>query len=324
VIFLIGMVIALRLPPRADSDPPETLPRLFSLPGRSSIKVLSGRLVLSTLFGAVTLRALFGFLTLFLAFSVRSGHLPTWLLGKHLHQTTALGVLAAALGVGSFLAMAVGTRLRIRRPALLQAGSLTFLAAVALLAAGRFSLATVALFCLVTAAASGLAKLALDATIQERVPETVRASAFAHSETALMLAFVLGGGIGLVPFSGRLGITIAAIAIALAAVRGVLLAGAMRKEKLRGEAAAAAPGADAAPEPIDEAPAKPRWTKLRSAKAEKKKDAVRAAPAPPAAPAQRQETRVTKTIERPGPDAPGYHLYQPSGEKLVHPDEDED
>jgi hypothetical protein len=31
---------------------------------------------------------------------------------------------------------------------------------------------------------------------------------------------------------------------------------------------------------------------------------------------------VTRTIER--DDAPGYHLYQPSGEKLVHPDEPED
>jgi MFS family permease len=325
IIFLMGMVIALRLPPRADSDPPEALPRVFSLPGRGSMKVLSGRLVLSTLFGAVTLRALFGFLTLFLAFSVRSNDMPTWLLHKHLHQTTALGVVAGALGVGSFLAMAVGTRLRIHRPALLQAGSLTLLTAVALLAAGRFSLATVALFCLVTAAASGMAKLALDATIQERVAETVRASAFAHSETALMLAFVVGGAIGLIPFGGRLGIILATVAVALAAVRGVLLAGAMRKEKLRGEASTEV----AAEAPTEVVEQRPRWTKLRSTKAEKEKTKgkttrVRAPEGTPAAPAPGREPRVTQTIERTEPDTPGYHLYQPSGEKLTHPDEDDE
>jgi MFS family permease len=321
IIFLMGMVVALRLPPRADSDPPETLPRVFSLPRRASIKVLSGRLVLSTMFGAVALRALFGFLTLFLAFAVRSGHLPTWLLGKHLHQTTALGVMAGALGVGSFLAMAVGTRLKIHRPALLQAGSLTFLAAVAVLAAGRFSLPTVALFCLVTAAASGLAKLALDATIQERLPETVRASAFAHSETALMLAWVLGGAIGLIPFSARLGLAIAAVAIALAAVRGVLLAGALRKERLRGAASGEVTGADAPTEAVGEAPARPAWTKLRSTKAKLRSTKAQGTSA---APAPRQEPRVTQTMERNESEPPGYHLYQPSGEKLVHPDEADD
>ena len=94
IIFLIGMVVSLRLPPRADSDPPEALPRLFSLPSRGGVTVLSGKLVRSTLFGAAVLRALFGFLTLFLAFAVRSGHLPTDLLSWHLHQTTALGLVA--------------------------------------------------------------------------------------------------------------------------------------------------------------------------------------------------------------------------------------
>jgi MFS family permease len=332
VIFLTGMVVALRLPPRADSDPPETLPRLFPLPGRGSIKVLSGRLVLSTLFGAVTLRALFGFLTLFLAFAVRSGHLPTRLLGNHLHQTTALGVVAGALGVGSFLAMAVGTRLKIHRPALLQAGSLTILTAVGILAAGRYSLATVALLCLATAAASGLAKLTLDATIQERLPESVRASAFAHSETALMLAWVLGGAIGLIPFDGRLGVGIATVAVALAAARGIVLAGALRRDKLRGAA-----GGELAGAPTEAVPPvpPPRWTKLRSNRTRRTRGRGEAAretvrldgptekpPATPSAPAPRTEPQVTRTIERAEPDAPGYHLYQPSGEKLVHPDED--
>ncbi len=59
---------------------------------------------------------------------------------------------------------------------------------------------------LAIAIVGGLAKLAVDASIQERIAEDVRASAFAHSETLLMLAFVVGGAIGLIPFTGRVGI----------------------------------------------------------------------------------------------------------------------
>ena len=92
----------------------------------------------------------------------------------------------------------------------------------------------VALLCLVTAMVSGMAKLAVDASIQERIPERLRASAFAHSETVLMLAFVAGGGLGLVPFNGRIGIAVAAGVGILAAVRGVLVAARLRAEKLAG------------------------------------------------------------------------------------------
>jgi MFS family permease len=349
VIFLIGMVVALRLPPRADSDQPERLPRVFALPGRG-LKVLSGRLVLSSLFGAAALRALFGFVTLFLAFAIRADQLPTALLGRHLHQTTALGVVAGALGIGSFLAMAVGTRLKIHRPTLLQAGSLALLTAVAVLAAGRYSLATVALFCLFVAATSGLAKLALDATIQERLPETVRASAFAHSETALMLAWVIGGAVGLIPFTGRVGILIAAGAVALSAARATVLAGAMRKERLVG---AASPEARAeAPTEVLAAPQPrrggrpPRAGRSRARRGQTAPDrsagdpATGEVPAPtestgtqpvprddaaapgPPAPGEQSEPRLTRTMQR-QPESPGYHLYQPTRERLVHPDEED-
>jgi hypothetical protein len=65
------------------------------------------------------------------------------------------------------------------------------------------------------AAAAGLAqslgKLSLDATIQRDVPEAVRTSAFARSETVLQLSWVVGGGIGIaLPLNGRLGLSLAA------------------------------------------------------------------------------------------------------------------
>jgi len=65
------------------------------------------------------------------------------------------------------------------------------------------------------AAAAGLAqslgKLSLDAIVQSDVPEAVRTSAFARSETVLQLSWVVGGGIGIaLPLNGRLGLSIAA------------------------------------------------------------------------------------------------------------------
>ena len=246
LIFLAGMVIALRLPPRADSDPPETVPRAFQAlrlrPG-SRERALggggpSGRLVVAALVGGATLRAQYGFLLLFLAFVIRAGDLDTTLFGRELTDELALGVVGAALGVGGFLATALGTRLRIHRPVALQATGMVLAAGVGAVATVWFSLAFVALLCLVTSAVSGIAKLAVDATIQERVAERLRATAFAHSETILMLAFVAGGALGLIPVDGRIGIGVLAGLAVVAAARTVVVAVRLRGERLSGRALA--------------------------------------------------------------------------------------
>ncbi|WBB77854.1 MFS transporter [Micromonospora sp. WMMD882] len=259
VIFLVGMVIALRLPPRADSEPPERVPRpLRRAFGRDGERPLgrgrpAGRLVLATLLGAATLRALYGFLLLFLAFAIKAGDLTTTFLGRELSDEAALGLVGGALAVGTFLATAVGTRLRIHHPALIQSSGMVIVAGVAVLATVRFSLPMVAVLCLVTTLISGIAKLAVDASIQERIPERFRASSFARSETVLMLAFVTGGGLGLVPFDGRVGIGVAAGVGALAAVRGILVTSRLRGERLAGrpladeELATDRPAADPTP-----------------------------------------------------------------------------
>ena len=235
VVFVLGMVFALRLPPRADSDPPETVPRLLQLPWRrpaDAPKVLSGRLVIAAVGGSAGLRALYGFLLLFLAFSIKADDLPTKFVDVTLSDEAALGLVGGALATGTFLATAIGTRLRIRRPLAVQAGMLLVVAVLAVAALLRFSLPMVAALCLVTAIASGLAKLAVDASIQERIPERVRASAFAHAETLLMLAWVAGGAVGLIPFHGRLGVGLAAGFAVLAAARAIAVAGRLRREKL--------------------------------------------------------------------------------------------
>ncbi|HEX6499958.1 MAG TPA: MFS transporter [Micromonosporaceae bacterium] len=294
VIFAVGAVVALRLPPRADSDPPETLPRLFTLLGTGR-RVLRGRVVTASLTGSAVLRGLFGFLTLFLAFAIRSDDLTTRVAGYTLSQPTAIGLVAGALGVGSFLATAAGTRLRIRRPVLLQTGVLVVVAALGVVATARYTLGSVALLCLATAIASGLAKLAVDAAIQERIPEQVRASAFAHAETMLMLAWVAGGAAGLIPFAGRLGLGVLAAAALVGTLFSVFSAYALRGIRLTGTGGPLT----GYPEPEAERPTRRRWIR-RTAKAR------------PAG------ARDGTTLPVPVPDPEdtedlGFHLYRPSG-----------
>jgi hypothetical protein len=323
------MVVALRLPPRADSQPPETVPRLFPLPGQKGAKVLSGRLVLATLAGSASLRAVYGFLTLFLAFAVRSGDLPTTLLAWSPPPATAIAVVAGALGLGSFLAMAVGTTLRIHRPAILQAGAVLAVALAGAAAVARYDLLTVALLCLVTAVASGLAKLAVDAVIQERLPERVRASAFAHSETLLMFAWVAGGALGLIPMGGRLGLAVVAALLALSLARAVVAAARLRKERLTGEPSPEEPSPG---EPSPEKPSPGDATTTDPARSGpapggaaaaggggREADAERTVRIDPTAtagprPAPTSDPATTNVLVQSEPDPPaGYHLYRPSG-----------
>ena len=103
VIFVVGMVIALRLPPRADSDPPEAVPRplraMRRQRDRGAAEPLSGRLVVATLIGSASLRALYGFLLLFLAFAIkerRADHRPCF--GRELGDQAAVGLVGGRAG----------------------------------------------------------------------------------------------------------------------------------------------------------------------------------------------------------------------------------
>ncbi|GIF19804.1 hypothetical protein BJ973_006846 [Actinoplanes tereljensis] len=239
IIFVVGMVISLRLPPRADSDPPEEVPRPWRAAlglSRGGDRPLSGKLVIAALLGSASLRLLYGFLLLFLAFVIMANQLDTEVLGRDIGRQGAVGLIGGALAVGTFLSTAAGTRLRIRRPLALQSAGLTITAGVAVLSAIFYSLPMLALLSLITAIFSGISKLSIDASIQERIPERLRASAFAHSETVLMIAWVAGGAIGIIPLSGRLGIALAALLAVAMAVRAGWAAARLHNERLSGRA----------------------------------------------------------------------------------------
>jgi MFS family permease len=300
VVYVFGMVVALRLPGKADSDPPETVPKIFHVFSRKGIAVLRGRLVWAALAGSCSLRALYGFLTLFLAFRVREGDFRLVVLGRTLPQAAGLGLVAGGLAVGSFLATAVCTRLRIHRPLVLQTAGLAVVAAVAVVSALWYGPWLAGALCLVTAFASGVAKLSVDAVIQERLPERVRASAFSHSETLLMMAFVAGGGLGLVPFAGRVGAGLVAAGVVTAAVRLGVWSAQLRTERLTGVSS------------TEEMPARPAATTEKNTTENKKAEEQKTEEK------RRAEPEPAKTTVRITPDPtrrlapPGYHLYRPS------------
>jgi MFS family permease len=212
VVFGVGMVLSLRLPAGVDSDKPEVPPRVFALLAHREALRLWNLPVWAAITAAGTLRAIHGFLALFVAFRARTDDLL-------LEPIAALGTVVAALAAGMFVATAIGTRLKLRRPLLLDAIAVAGVAAGTLVAAVFYSLPALLVLAFGTALASGLAKLAVDAVIQERLPDESRASAFAHSETMVQLAWVSGGAAGLIPVSGPWGLFLVGLVASAVALR---------------------------------------------------------------------------------------------------------
>jgi MFS family permease len=215
VVFVIATILSIRLPGRVDSSQGED--NIGFLTGESSDAPQSARdhrTVRIPPSMAFALRAncgprwLSGFLTLFMAFLLRvhpiSGHSPQFL----------LAAVIGAAGVGNFTGITVGSMLKHVNPR-----STVILAMLADAGAAVFAALTYGLFPLVVLGftaglAQSLAKLSLDSTIQRDVPERVRTSAFARSDTTLQLAWVIGGFVGIaLPLEPRLGMMVAAVVL---------------------------------------------------------------------------------------------------------------
>lgn len=217
LVFVIGTLMAFHLPHEVDSAQGEQRAVLHAddqypappdgvtvLPEKASLRTVGPSVILA-LRAVATLRALVGFLVMFLAFLLREDPVGD------LAPTVSLGIIAAAAGTGNALGSALGSWLRTRG----SEATVTVMLLLATLAAGAaalwYGLVTVALVAGAAGVAASLGKLALDALIQRDVPETVRTSAFARSETMLQLSWVAGGAIGiLLPLDGALGLSVAA------------------------------------------------------------------------------------------------------------------
>jgi MFS family permease len=210
VVFVVGLFLAWSLPSFVDSAVGEK--RAPSV-GRAAVSAQESsrtRRVLGELPAALrsasALRALVGFLTLFLAFRAKEDGLG--LLG--------IALLGLSAGVGSAIGVFIGGRLKQSKPETLIVIGLVCALGASISAALLYMTATALLAALITTMAGSMSKLGLDAVIQRDVAEDVRNSAFARSETALQLAWVVGGACGLLPLPGWLGFALGSLVMVLA------------------------------------------------------------------------------------------------------------
>ncbi|HEX5566638.1 MAG TPA: MFS transporter [Streptomyces sp.] len=190
-------------------------------PRRPGLRTV-GASVLNALIANSALRALSGFLTFFLAFMLREHPL------SGLNAVLSLGAVAVAAGGGNALGTALGAWLRDRGPELIIASVLAMALTATTVAAVLYNTVTVPVVAATAGIAQALGKLSLDALIQRDVPEVVRTSAFARSETLMQMSWVVGGAIGIaLPLIGPVGMAVAGVIVAsgaFATVRPLLSA----------------------------------------------------------------------------------------------------
>lgn len=219
-LFLLGAYWAFTMPAKVDSAKGERKAHMLTHGETKPSLRTVGPSVLHGLQANASFRALSGFLIFFLAFLLREHPLA----GQS--PAVSLGIVGVAAGVGNALGTAVGSWLRARGPELIIATVLGLVLAATITAAVFFGAGMVAVLGAVAGFSQALAKLSLDALIQRDVPEQVRTSAFARSETLLQMAWVAGGAIGIaLPLNGALGMSVAAGIVglgALVSVRGLL------------------------------------------------------------------------------------------------------
>lgn len=213
LVYLTAAVFALLLPRRADGGADVRASEGHLGVGNplrlGQIDVVIGGILRS----AASLRWLNGFLLFYGAFVVREHHLAG------LSDNVSLGALAIGIGAGNFLGTTVGARVANHSGPRLAATLLAVTCAVTVLTAVDFGLLTVFGEAVIAAGAAAMLKLGLDATIQQRVDDSVRTSTFARSETTMQLAWVVGGAVGiLLPTRPAVGFAVAATAVAAALV----------------------------------------------------------------------------------------------------------
>ncbi len=184
-------------------------------PRRPGLRTV-GASVFNALLANSSLRALSGFLTFFLAFMLREHPLAG------LDPVVSLGVVAVAAGGGNALGTALGAWLRDRVPEVIIASVLALALTATVVAAVLYGTVTVPVVAAVAGLAQALGKLSLDALIQRDVPEVVRTSAFARSETLMQMSWVAGGAVGIaLPLIGPVGMGVAGVIVAVGALATV-------------------------------------------------------------------------------------------------------
>ena len=226
-VALVAAYVSMTIPAHAEASEDDESASLWSGHGgsvRSGLRAVLtrplGRNVLANLWAVALVRFMTGFLTLYLAFVAKAQEDAS-----ALEQAGLLAIAGAAGGLGTFAGNAVGARLPLGRPGRITSTAAGAALATAVVAAFLGTLWGAAVLALVAAVCSALGKVALDASIQTDIPDAARSSAFGRSETALQLAWVAGGALGvLLPPDFTIGFSVIASVGALLFAQSLLTA----------------------------------------------------------------------------------------------------
>lgn len=151
---------------------------------------------------------LYGFLLMFMAFLLQAEPIGGW------SPTLLIAVVAGAAGAGNFVGVTAASLLKRIRPAITVTVVMVADTAVALCATIFYSIPLLIALGFVTGVGASLAKFSLDSSIQADIPESVRSSAFARSDTVLQFAWVIGGFVGItLPLNPHVGLTVATVVL---------------------------------------------------------------------------------------------------------------
>jgi hypothetical protein len=185
-----------------------------------------GPIVGEAMRGNAALRAFSGYMIFFLAFLLRIEHFPG------VSDKLALAAMIGAAGAGGFIGTAIGAALKARAPHLILFVLLCSATVITAACAVFFGLWAALIVALVAAFCQVLAKLALDSIVQREIPEEVRSSTLAASETIHQLAWVAGGLAGLAMSFTSSGVAGLAVPAAGLGVTTVLLLTSRRRRIL--------------------------------------------------------------------------------------------
>ncbi len=199
VVFAVGTIFALQLPPTTVAAEPE---------GEAEREELrsAGITHASTAMGLI--RGMVGFLAFMLAFDFKNAGAPLW----------QLGLVAATAQLGFFLGSLVVPRLRrVTSEERILVTSLFVISAAGVITAFISGLAGAALLSMMLGVTSCSAKQAFDSIVQRDAPDANRGRTFAKFETRFQLIWVIGALLPIIlPIPASLGFGLIAITASIA------------------------------------------------------------------------------------------------------------
>ncbi len=199
VVFAVGTILALQLPPTKVAAEPE---------GEAERAELRSAGIRHASVAMSLIRGMVGFLSFMLAFDFKNAGSPLW----------ELGLVAATAQLGFFIGSLIVPRLRrVITEERILVGSLLVTSVAGLITAFIGGLAGAALLSMVLGITSCSAKQAFDSIVQRDAPDANRGRSFAKFETRFQLIWVIGALLPIVlPIPAPLGFGLISISASVA------------------------------------------------------------------------------------------------------------